>query len=895
MAYKSIFELLIKSTHSGKRVFQNLQNDMKGTARESGKAAALMSSGWAKAGIAVGTVTAALFSLKKAFDVAVEGEKIGNVRAAFEALNKDATGTLKTLEKAFKGTLDVTSMQVFSTQLKQLGVDMSEMGDVAEIAFKAASASNRDVADVMKTLVTAMASGRTATLAQFGIVVDAKTANEAYADSLGVSAASLDRAARNTALFNAALKAGKKAYGDIPIEALSTDLQHLSKVWEDLKSDATEAAASVAMGTINMSRALFAPQAYAEELAGVNDESQILTDRMHAITVNGKELAKVQEELAARARDLASIFDDEGKKIADRIQSVDSLRAAMLELTELDERRKSVVAGLTKGEEDRAKALKISITEYARGNDSLATYVSLEHEIDVLQRKQPSTVKQLAKAYSDATDILNKYNKEQDPKALEEYKRKIGELLPRINELDSVITEDAGKWARLANNIGAASVQLDRMIAAAKQKSIIEEATTSTIGAVRDELDRVLEMTGELDTAEGRIRGILGKVAAGSIRSKEAVGLVSGQLDFLNEQLVAMGKGAEFADMGDMMQTAAALVKSAAADIVKSTPSVMKTVLPDPEDISERSAALQIALATANSDIERAAIQHEMKLDQIRDAAAEGRLTEFAALHQKELADIELTNVAKITAEREINQLLAEEAARKQEIDRQNAELKRDQERQEREAAAAAREEQRLLQEDIRRTSEITADSFALMKESGLDYADNLALAMNSAQEAVSQFSKAMETTGKASAKASASAISASGKFAAAFVDDVKSQALIQGFFETAAAIASLAGSDYTGAALHGLAAAAYFVAAGKAGKSSSAGTGAAASGGTGLRTPTTGQQQTGGGGNVVINLQGFAIGSEAELGRHVGSALNAAAGDVTLDKRMAGGDHTGF
>lgn len=127
--------------------------------------------------------------------------------------------------------------------------------------------------------------------------------------------------------------------------------------------------------------------------------------------------------------------------------------------------------------------------------------------------------------------------------------------------------------------------------------------------------------------------------------------------------------------------------------------------------------------------------------------------------------------------------------------------------------------------------------------------------------------------------------VSASGAAASAFVKDAKRKALIQGSFEAASALGALATGNFIGAAGHTAAAAAFFALAGKSGggaKSAGAqGTkqGALATGGT----PGTGLGASTGGGAVVVNVQGFALGSAQEMGAKMAQMVDGAR-DTGLD-----------
>tara|TARA_R110001599_G_scaffold19038_3_gene73473 strand:- start:5679 stop:8063 length:2385 start_codon:yes stop_codon:yes gene_type:complete len=122
-------------------------------------------------------------------------------------------------------------------------------------------------------------------------------------------------------------------------------------------------------------------------------------------------------------------------------------------------------------------------------------------------------------------------------------------------------------------------------------------------------------------------------------------------------------------------------------------------------------------------------------------------------------------------------------------------------------------------------------------------------------------------------------AISAGGSAASAFVKQTKHKALIQGGFEAASSIASFATGNVIGGAGHAASAALFFALAGKSaqgGKSSGSSgtkTGALSSGGGG----SSGLSASGKGSSVVVNVQGFALGSAKEMGAKMAQTIDQA------------------
>lgn len=322
--YQSKFELLINASAGGaKRVLANLQNDLTKTGKQGKSASATIESGWVSAGMAIAGVTAAAYGLKRAMDFAAEGEKIRNVGIAFEQLNDNATATLATLDTAFKGTLDVTSMQQFANQLKLMGLEAEQMGVLSDTAFKVAAAQGKNAADVMKTLASAIGTGRLQTAAQFGIVVTAKGAQEDYARQLGVSVDALDETAKRQALVNALLAEAELKFGAIDTSKFVVQMQQAQKQLADFQSDLNEGFASIAnFGVRSIDRAAAQAANLAWSLRHPVMALREVTHVMPFASAETIELAKSQSESAKASQEAA----DRHRALAESLRSV---RAAM--------------------------------------------------------------------------------------------------------------------------------------------------------------------------------------------------------------------------------------------------------------------------------------------------------------------------------------------------------------------------------------------------------------------------------------------------------------------------------------------------------------------------------------------------------------------------------------
>ena len=357
--YQSKFELLINASSGGaKRVLTNLQNELGKTGKEGKSATSMLSSGWAQAGMAIGAVTAAAYGLKRALDFAVEGEKIRNIGLAFGQLNENATATGRALQSMLRGTVDQTSMQMFANQLSTMGIEAEQMGVLADSAFKIAATQGRKTIDVMNTLATAIGTGRLATAAQFGIVVDAKEAQKQYADSLGVTESALDATAKRQALVNALLAEAERKFGAIDVSTLGVKMQQqqtrMANVWSDINEgfgvfgnaiftaadQTSDAWASVIFAITDSKTAFVEHTNIMPEFVRQNEEAAAAAAQLEA---EERKLLAVEE---ARVRSLKIILEATGRQmpvLLDEAKLLDSIRKTWTPINDLMEANVSVL------------------------------------------------------------------------------------------------------------------------------------------------------------------------------------------------------------------------------------------------------------------------------------------------------------------------------------------------------------------------------------------------------------------------------------------------------------------------------------------------------------------------------------------------------------------------
>lgn len=171
------------------------------------------------AAVTVGAIAAVTVAVIK---LGQRGAAVADVQSAFDALSVSAGETgaimLGALSAGVKGT--VSNFDLMKVANKALGVGLLKTSEdaqtLSEGARLLAKRTGGDTVQAFETLVTAMASGRTAQLKQIGLFVDNKQAIEDFAKATGKSVSEINDADRATALQIATMAALRKELESFP-------------------------------------------------------------------------------------------------------------------------------------------------------------------------------------------------------------------------------------------------------------------------------------------------------------------------------------------------------------------------------------------------------------------------------------------------------------------------------------------------------------------------------------------------------------------------------------------------------------------------------------------------------------------------------------------------------
>lgn len=164
----------------------------------------------------IGKVTAALYTLKKGFDLAEQGamltrlETAGDNLAASYGVNMDKI--LAALNKAAHGTVASSDLMLSANRAMMLGVstDADRLANLLEVAALRGRAMGLSTTQAFNDIVTGVGRMSPLILDNLGIVVDLERRTKEWAAANGVAVDSVDAATKREILFNGVLEEGNR-------------------------------------------------------------------------------------------------------------------------------------------------------------------------------------------------------------------------------------------------------------------------------------------------------------------------------------------------------------------------------------------------------------------------------------------------------------------------------------------------------------------------------------------------------------------------------------------------------------------------------------------------------------------------------------------------------------
>lgn len=169
-------------------------------------------------GLIGGGVMAGRWLWNTTMDLAEMGAQADRTATAFERrLGDDASAALDKLRAASQGTISDMELMQAATRAQMLGVadDADTLAGLLEVAAKRGRDLGMSTADAFSDIVTGIGRLSPMILDNLGIVMDAQTTYETYAESLGKSADALTDVEKRQALVNRVLQEATGEMGEL--------------------------------------------------------------------------------------------------------------------------------------------------------------------------------------------------------------------------------------------------------------------------------------------------------------------------------------------------------------------------------------------------------------------------------------------------------------------------------------------------------------------------------------------------------------------------------------------------------------------------------------------------------------------------------------------------------
>lgn len=351
--------------------------------------------------LALGAVAAACYTVKSALDLTLEAEAIKRVNQQFETLAATAGiagETLKEgLEKAAGGLLDTEDLLGAANKaLVTMGESASKLPALLEVAKNSTMVFGGSLLQNFEALNQAISSGQTRALRSLGIIVDSQAAYRDYANSIGVTVASLSEQEKKTALLNAVLEKSATVFKNTKVNSddATQSFQRLKVSLTEMKDTFVIAfdrtigpSVRTALSSLS-SWAKGAADVFAGHFGSIEDQTKY---RIKNVT---EELARAQAVLAAneKSRESGGFF------------------ASLLNPKDLDATRKNIAmlsAELEnlKAQQEKAEAAKPQAVTEAAKPDSGALARRLEERSKFEASLQEMTLARIKSEEEVATTI----------------------------------------------------------------------------------------------------------------------------------------------------------------------------------------------------------------------------------------------------------------------------------------------------------------------------------------------------------------------------------------------------------------------------------------------------------------------------------------------------------
>jgi len=411
-----------------------------------------------KVAIAAGTVSAALYTAKKAFDFAQEGAKLQQLEQSFDLMNQQVfktPGLLDDMRASVRGTVDdATLMSGILTLAAGASDEVARaMAAAAPRLLEIAKASNKlnpalgDTTFLFESISKGIKRQSPLILDNLGLNIDLEQAYKEYAATLGKTSKELDANERVMATLNATMKAGDQLITQVggnvdsaadDYAALGVEVKNLTA---ELKMLANDALGPAVKETNKLLRAQRETATIYEQVEKAIEDGWITQDRYNEVM---KDASKITGTMDARLQQLVDEAEAAKKELRDYGDAVgyadqvlsnyvrtsdDAAAATAMTAEELEEAQANAAAygeamsgaaaaqrGYGESSFDASKGIRIMaeltaeyVSEANRLIDSIDDLEASEGGLAVTQNELAASFFETARAQAESADAQERY------------------------------------------------------------------------------------------------------------------------------------------------------------------------------------------------------------------------------------------------------------------------------------------------------------------------------------------------------------------------------------------------------------------------------------------------------------------------------------------------------
>lgn len=234
-------------------------------------------------------VTAAIFAIKKAFDLAKLGARAEQIEASFRTMarsfGEDADSIIRSLKEVSGATINFSNVAGSASVLLSQGIGLNELNELMKVARAGARLTGSSVEESFNQISTAISGGFLVTVKRaFGLNVELSKAYEDFAQKIGKTKEEVAKYYKAQALANNVIQAGAVLTNNLNLKQKTNleTIQSLTAWWTSLKETAGQAILAIiqAVGVlVNVLRA-----GLGEAVAKISDSFSFLTEKIIVAT-----------------------------------------------------------------------------------------------------------------------------------------------------------------------------------------------------------------------------------------------------------------------------------------------------------------------------------------------------------------------------------------------------------------------------------------------------------------------------------------------------------------------------------------------------------------------------------------------------------------------------------